>query len=256
VPRRNWTRDETLLAFRLYNLTQYGRIHAGNEDIIKLAALLHRTPNAVAKKMLNLASFDPAHLERGVVSLQHTSRLDREIWDTFHARLQDLYWASDAGLRRLLEGDEQAILPAVFDAPEFRGPTETMRETPVRRAQRFFREAVLTAYNGRCAVSGIDRRELLTASHIIPWRTDPDRRTDPTNGLALSALHDRAFDRGLIAFDEGRAMLVSDRLKSASQNEVVRVGFLELEGRVLEASSRYAPDPGALAYHRERLFVG
>ena len=256
MPRRNWTRDETLLAFRLYNLTQYGRIHSGNEDIVKLATIVGRTPSAVAKKMLNLASFDPAHLGRGVVSLQHTSRLDREIWDLFHVRLHDLYWASDVALRRLLHDTPEPDLPGVFDSPQFTGQSEVLREVPVRRAQRFFREVVLTAYNGRCAVSGIDKRELLNASHIIPWRTDPDRRTDPTNGLALSALHDRAFDRGLIAFDEGRAMLVSDRLKSASQNEVVRVGFLELEGKVLEASSRYAPDPGALAYHRERLFVG
>ena len=44
--------------------------------------------------------------------------------------------------------------------------------------------------------------ELLNASHIIPWSKDIARRADPCNGIALNALYDRAFDRGLITFDE------------------------------------------------------
>jgi predicted restriction endonuclease len=59
----------------------------------------------------------------------------------------------------------------------------------------------------------------------------------------MSALHDRAFDRGLISFDEGRKLLVSDRLKNGEPNKVIRVSILDLEGKELEGAERYAPDP-------------
>jgi putative restriction endonuclease len=124
----------------------------------------------------------------------------------------------------------------------------------VRRAQRFFRDTVLASYNFKCAVSGVDKRELLTASHIIPWSKDPDRRSDPHNGLSLTALHDRAFDRGLISFDEAHNLLVAHKLKEGKANEVIRVAVLELEGKKMETVGRFAPDPVAMAYHRERIF--
>lgn len=254
MAQRVWTEDETLLAFRLYNLTQYGRIHSGNKDIQALAALLGRTIDAVAMKMLNLASFDPTHLERGVVSLKSASKRDKEIWERFYARAGDLYWASEEALKRLQREQPDAPLPAILRERKFSGPTEAYREAPVRLAQRYFRDVVLTAYQGRCAVSGIDKPELLNASHIIPWGKDSERRSDPRNGIALSALHDRAFDRGLISFDEARRMLVSAQLKQGQPNELLRTAILEFEGKTLDGAERYSPDPLALAYHRERVF--
>ncbi|SUA24417.1 Uncharacterised protein [Neisseria gonorrhoeae] len=48
----------------------------------------------------------------------------------------------------------------------------------------------------------IKQPELLVASHIKPWREDKDNRLNPRNGLCLNALHDKAFDRGLLGIDE------------------------------------------------------
>lgn len=67
-------------------------------------------------------------------------------------------------------------------------------------ARAFFRAAVLAGYDHRCALTGLDLPELIHASHIIPWADNVPRRADPTNGIALNVLHDRAFDRGLITF--------------------------------------------------------
>ena len=67
-----------------------------------------------------------------------------------------------------------------------------------RVGQRLFRDAVLTAYNARCCITGLAVYRLLVAGHIMPWREDPSQRLNPANGLCLSALHDRAFDIGLI----------------------------------------------------------
>ena len=40
--------------------------------------------------------------------------------------------------------------------------------------------------------------KLVITSHIVPWCEDSQNRLNPQNGLCLSALHDRAFDQGLI----------------------------------------------------------
>lgn len=95
--------------------------------------------------------------------------------------------------------------------------------------------------------------KLLIASHIIPWTDSGERRVDPTNGLSLNALHDRAFDRGLITFDEQYRMVVS---RSLEDNELGRLvsSFKVSEGARLAMPERFEPSSEAMRYHREHVF--
>ncbi len=70
-----------------------------------------------------------------------------------------------------------------------------------RRALRAldFSERVLTAYRHRCAICGLQLR-LLDGAHILPV-AEPDSTDETANGVALCALHHRAYDRELITFD-------------------------------------------------------
>jgi putative restriction endonuclease len=120
--------------------------------------------------------------------------------------------------------------------------------------QSFFRAAVLTSYEGRCAISGLDVPELLSASHIIPWSQSIERRADPTNGLCLNALFDRAFDRGLIAIDADLRVLVSPRLKDAADAAELGCSLREAEGRRLATPQRFPPAAEALEHHRRSVF--
>lgn len=62
-----------------------------------------------------------------------------------------------------------------------------------------FRSAVFKAYASRCALSGIEFVEVLEAAHIVPWsHSTPQQRLDVRNGLVLSSLHHKLFDKGLI----------------------------------------------------------
>ena len=69
----------------------------------------------------------------------------------------------------------------------------------VRVNQYFFRKTILAAYNNTCCITGINKPELLIASHIIPWSENEELSVNPLNGLCLNAIHDKAFDCGLIA---------------------------------------------------------
>jgi putative restriction endonuclease len=77
----------------------------------------------------------------------------------------------------------------------------------VRRALRdtSFKKRVLTAYSHRCAVCGV-QLDLIDAAHIVPV-VDKKSSDETSNGLALCALHHRAFDKRLIAVDDNYDVL-------------------------------------------------
>ena len=248
---QGWSQDELLVAFRLYCRTPFGKLHQHNPEIIELARLLGRTPSAVAMKACNFASLDPIQKNRNISALGNVSRADRELWESFGKEAESVVTAAEAAYARLSGSEFAAFLPEM-EQPE--GPTEVERQVRVRRIQGFFRAAVLTSYNYRCALSDIAVPELLTASHIIPWSINAERRADPRNGIALNALYDRAFDRGLITFDTSWRLVVSSRLKTDNPPIIQRQALLDMDGHSLRMPERFAPDPAAMAYHREHLF--
>jgi predicted restriction endonuclease len=175
------------------------------------------------------------------------------LWNAFHANPEGIAAEAEAAHTRLT-GREAPPMETELNFPE--GPTEISRMVRTRRVQAFFRDAVLVSYQNRCALSDIALPELLNASHIIPWTADTRRRADPHNGIALNALYDRAFDRGLITFDESFRTVLSARVRGAHASPLHRQALLELEGRKLRFPTRFAPDPVAMAYHREHVFIG
>src|SRR5574340_28327 len=98
MKNRNWTREELILAFNLYCKIPYGTFHNRNPKIIELAKLINRTPNALALKLSNFASFDPFHKARGVKGMQNTGKLDKEVWDEFTSNWEDLIFESERSL--------------------------------------------------------------------------------------------------------------------------------------------------------------
>ena len=80
--------------------------------------------------------------------------------------------------------------------------TERLGNRMCRLGQGEFRKNTIATWGDkeRCAVTGISIREVLTASHIIPWAEDVGQRKRGCNGILLAAHLDRLFDRHLIGF--------------------------------------------------------
>jgi len=99
-----------------------------------------------------------------------------------------------------------------------------------------------------------DIRELLIASHILPWGKYPEERLNVRNGLCLSRLHDAAFDMGLIAFDDNLRLLLSPRLKDALPQKIVADTFGAYVGQpLILPADAIPPDPEFLRRHREAV---
>lgn len=246
-----WNRDELLVTFRLYCQTPFGKLHQRNPEIIGLAELLGRTPSAIAMKAVNFASLDPVQQARKIAGLRNASQADRELWEAFNQDSESIAIEVEAAFERVSH-QKIEIKKIEWEAPK--GSTETQRLVKIRKVQGFFRAAVLASYEFRCALSDIAIPELLNASHIIPWSISINRRADPRNGIALNALYDRAFDRGLITFDESFKLVLSSRLRKGKLSKFQNEFFLDLEGKKLRVPARFSPDPLALTYHRENIF--
>jgi putative restriction endonuclease len=248
---KSWTRDELLLAFNLYCRTPFGRLHRNNPEIILLAKKIGRTPSAVAMKLVNFASFDPTHQARNVRGLSNAGRADQAIWNEFNANPELLAYESQQAYTRVTSSPLESEMEQV---PIPSGPTESTRLVRTRLVQNFFRDAVLSSYEYRCAICRLDLMELLNASHIIPWSRNVSLRADPRNGLALCAIHDRAFDRGLLTITETLTVRSSKRVKAKTSGELHIVALVKVDGQAIMLPKRFHPSPEALAYHREHVF--
>lgn len=248
MARRNWTREELMVAFNLYCRTPFGRIHNRNPEIIETAEAIGRSPSALSWKLANFSRLDPSVTGRNLAGATHGSALDQQIWAEFNANWDQLAYESERLRARLfgLRLEEEQV-------EEFPDGRVRRSSVMVRVNQGFFRSTILAAYEGRCCLTGLAIPELLNASHIVPWSVDEKNRTNPRNGLCLNALHDKAFDRGFISIDDDYRVLVSPVVKAdmrKSEHELL-VGY---EGTRIAMPHHFQPDRSLLAYHREAVF--
>lgn len=113
-----------------------------------------------------------------------------------------------------------------------------------RRGQPVFRERLLAAYGGRCAITGCDIEAVLEASHIVPYMGSETNH--PSNGLLLRSDLHALFDLRLIAIDaENMTVLVSQELEASC--------YEEYQGKLLKLpdAGHQAPSKPALDQHRQ-----
>jgi len=249
---KKWTRDELMIALGLYCKLPFGQFHSRNPLIIEVAEEMGRAANSVAMKLSNLASLDPVITESGRKGLQGASALDREVWAEFSEDTEEKMPEAEDALQAVLSGakEQTEILPIAYEEDDH------FAKTKVRKGQNLFRDAVLSAYDGRCCVTGMTDHRFLIASHIRPWRKDKENRLNPRNGLCLSLMVDKAFDLGLITFSGDFRLVISDEIKEQSDNDHVAETFLKREGSLMTMPNKFSPDEKFLSWHRENYFVG
>lgn len=253
-----WSREELILTLYLYCQIPFAKTKANNPEVIRLAQLLGRTPSSVARKLGNFGAFDPLLTRQGISGLTHYSKSDETIWKEFYQRWDSLVEESQRLLVLkkaeeipLVENTEVEEMP-IISQPS--GSSERPAVVLVRLHQAFFRRTILSSYETSCCICGIDLPSLLTASHIIPWSRNKELRTDPQNGLCLCALHDKAFDRGLVSISPTLEIAVSARV-SISRCEFTRTAITDFANRKIRLPRRFAPKQECLEWHMQNVFL-
>lgn len=196
---------------------------------------------------------------------------NRWLREAFENRIPIIYFLG------ISPGHYQAILPAfisgwdatalkahvVFAVPDQGALTPpdnslerryALRIVKQRLYQASFREAVIAAYNGRCALSGLPESLLLDAAHIV---ADQDERLGQPvvpNGIPLSKIHHAAFDSHLIGIDPDYHLHVSERLLIQKDGAMLDV-LKQLNGAAIHLPNRDRdrPDRDRLAQRFERF---
>jgi putative restriction endonuclease len=253
----NWTRQQTLAALHIYFQLPFGQLHRGQPKIKQIAQWIGRTPSSVAMKLTNLASLDPQIIASGRKGMGHASKLDEEIWQELQTHWDPVALEAAAEYEKLavnhgLPANVDVIdeLPEITQIPEGKTRLATVE---VRVNQARFRKAILASYNNTCCISGLQHEKLVIASHIVPWSQDKQNRLNPQNGLCLSALHDKAYDQGLITVMPDYTVRVSQALKNNSDHPFTNAALLDFDKRLIHMPERFCPAPRFLKSHAERF---
>ena len=118
-----------------------------------------------------------------------------------------------------------------------------MRSIAQRRGQKAFRDTLIVAYEGRCAVTECSISDVLEAAHIHPYRGPETNKVG--NGLLLRTDVHTLFDCGLLAVDhEKMTLLVAPQLRDSE--------YGAFHGRKLRTprDPRQWPSKDALNLHR------
>lgn len=252
APSRLWTQEEMILALDLYFKLPFGRLNHTTPEVIQLAQLIGRTPSSVAYRLSNYASCDPYIINSGRKGLEGGRDKCLPFWNDYAQRKGDLFILA-AKLRAKLQKMtiEQSLS---IDEKNFLG---LERETLIKQRvnQSAFRTMVLGNYNHTCAVTGIDIPQLLIASHIVPWADNPEQRLNPENGICLSPLYDKAFDKGFISINTDYRIVLSDELKLHYDQQYYEKHFAVVENQKIILPEEHRPDKSFLEYHLQNIFL-
>lgn len=115
-------------------------------------------------------------------------------------------------------------------------------------AQRAFANAVKSNYEYRCAITGIETRDFLVASHIVPWSEDQSIRLDPSNGICLSLLMDRAFEKGHLLIEDDLTIRIN--WVKVGNDLVLRSQLEPYDGQKMTQPKTEVPQPEYLQRRR------
>ena len=232
----------------LYFRIPFARSSKSHKEVIKVAHLIGRSPSSVNLKVGNFGSLDSTLKKKGIVGLKNATALDRKIWKEFEGNYYDLVYESHKLKGAYIQKNIPIKERKVFGK-------DIVGISKKRIGQSFFRDSVLASYDSKCCITRIKEQKLLIASHIKPWSECKDEeKTNPQNGLCLNALHDKAFDRGLITVNPDYKIKISKILKKSS-NQAIRDFFVKYDGGQIHLPERLPPDRDFLDWHENNVFI-
>jgi putative restriction endonuclease len=246
-----WTREELILALDLYFRLPFGRLNRSTPEVIELANLIGRTNNSVALRLVNFAACDPVIINSGRTGMPGGLSICKPIWDEYAGRKEELFYDAQQIKANLLNSSIEDLVGITENDLVGKDKKAFVKQ---RVNQDAFRSMILNLYEKRCALTGINIPALLVASHIIPWAVNQQERLNPENGLCLSSLYDKAFDKGFISFDDQYRVIIAEKLKLYQAEPYYGKHFAPIEGQTIALPEYHRPNKMFLEWHRDCVF--
>lgn len=254
MPRNDWRKNELVIALNLYWKIPYNKISgSSNSQIKEVAAIIGRSPGALAYKLMNFTSLDFERQGAGNKGKSAASSMDKEVWNEYFGKWEKLAFDSFIFLSNIQNVPIEKVLDAENELQFVEG-REKERIVKTRVNQNDFRQRILASYNEKCCITGISITSLLVASHILPWSQNERERLNPRNGICLNSMHDKAFDRGLITITTDFKIKLSDTILKQKKELNIQKFFIEYENRSIILPERFTPSFEFLEYHNNTIF--
>jgi hypothetical protein len=135
------------------------------------------------------------------------------------------------------------IKPRDFEVPDSMATVKTRGS-----AQKAFADEVKSNYGFKCAITGIETKDFLVAAHVVPWSEDQRIRLDPANGICLSLILDRAFEKGYTVIEDDLSIRIDwDRI---GKDSALRTQLQPYDGKKLRPPRKGQPKPEYLQRRR------
>lgn len=252
----DWTDPELGVAMNIYCSLPEESFDSTDPKILEVAQLLGRTPDAMATKLADFASLNPLRYSTDSDFSRPGVCEEEATWYSFTKNWAARSFDSEARLADLRGQSVDELAIQIDPAPLPPSGKEREQVIMQRMTQGAFRKYILGSYGNRCCITGLDVPQLLIAGHIARWADDVKRRADPTNGLCMNALHDKAFECRLITISESNRVLVSPSLLSRSRKACTALEetLLRYHETSIRLPTRFPPDQSLLAQHRDSRF--
>jgi putative restriction endonuclease len=253
MAKNNWRKEEHIVAFNLYCKIPFTKINSSNKEIQQLASIIGRSTGSVAMKLANFARLDPALQARNISGLTQGAKGEEDVWNEFNGNWEELAYESERILALYRNNPlEKSANIYTEDLP----PEGKEREAIIKARvnQSFFRNSVLASYDYKCCITGLSVSELLVAGHIIPWSINAEHRTNPSNGICFNALHDKAFDKGLMTITPDYTIKFSERLFDRINKIEFDTLFYPYHGKQISLPHKFYPLMEFLDYHNLNIF--
>lgn len=230
-----WLEEEMLLTLYIY-LTH------NSEDLNKTSKFLQdfskrlnfftgidRTVDSIAIRISNFKAVDPNYSGTG---LPNGGKKVLECWNKYSNNLDYLKELYDKFVKNTFSMiDNQAKEELTFIDKQLKnmGNPDNFKDIDIQEKdayveslitvrngaiQRIFRDNLIMEFNQKCALCGINNRNLLIASHILPYSKCKNKEDmiNHNNGLLLCPIHDALFDKKYITFDENGKIVINKEI--------------------------------------------
>lgn len=252
MPRNLWTREELVVTLALYFQLPFGRLNHTTKEVIELAKIIERSVNSVALRLVNFAACDSYIINSGRTGMPGGLSICMPIWKEYEFDHEKLFFDSQIILAQM---KQQSIEERLLLSNKDLAGRDRLAIIKQRVNQDAFRAMILSNYDYRCAITGMDIQSLLVASHIIPWAINENERLTPENGICLSPLYDKTFDKGYIGILPNYEIVLSKELKENNQKPFFLNSFAPIEHKKIILPEEHIPNPDFLQYHQEHIFA-
>jgi len=127
-------------------------------------------------------------------------------------------------------------------------------EIQQRLHQVAFRAHVIRAYQQSCAICRLRHPELLDAAHILEDK-HPQGIPAVSNGLALCAIHHKAYDKKVLAVKPDYSVEIQEKVLREIDGPMLKYGLQEFQGSMILLPRRFdqRPNRDALAERYSRF---